>query len=152
MRNAIRTFVALWYLLGWLLHIYLGLRAPETYRVFGETSLFPAFTVFWRTIVMPNITFFALLLAAFELLVGCLLVSTGKWVKIGLVFSLLFNLFLVQMGLGYPAQVPLADLLVNRLPNLFFVALQFPLLFGQDKRSIPTVIRDRFFKTDRLSR
>ena len=151
-RNVVRTFVALWYLLGWLLHVYLGLSAPETYRLFGETALISACTIFWHNIVMPYITVFALLLAAFEVLVGCLLISKEKWVKIGLIFSILFNLFLVQMGLGYPAPDPLTNFLVNRLPNLIFIALQIPLLWGWDERSVLECVRDRFFKTNPVSR
>jgi len=148
MRNAVRTFVALWYLMGWLLHVYLGLSAPDTYRVFGGTALLPGYSAFWHNMVMPYITVFALLLAAFEVLVGCLRISKEKWVKIGLVFSILFNLFLVQMGLGYAVQDPLTGFLVNRLPNLIFMALQIPLLWGRDERSVIESLRKRFFKTN----
>ncbi len=51
---------------------------------------------------MPHITFFALLLATFEITTGILIFSKGRYVKIGLTASVLFNLFLVQLGLGYP--------------------------------------------------
>lgn len=140
MRNGVRLFVSLWYLLGWLSHVYLGLFVPETYRLFGETSIFSSFDILWRNFVMPSITFFALLLAAFELLVGCLLVSKGKWVKAGVVLSILFNLFLVQMGLGYPTTDEWQSFLINRIPNLVFIALQIPLLWGWDEYSIPETL------------
>ena len=140
MRDFTRTFVALFYLLGWVSHVYLGLFAPETYRVFGGTALIPAYTTLWYNVAMPNITALALLLAAFEVLVGGLLISRGKWVKAGLILSLLFNLFLVQMGLSYQAADWPSDFLVNRLPNLLFMALQVPLLWGQDVRSIPEAL------------
>lgn len=152
MRNSVRLFVALWYLLGWLSHVYLGLFASETYRPLGETALIPAYIGFWQNIVMPYITAFALGLAAFEVLVGCLLISKGKWVKTGLVFSMLFNLFLVQMGLGYPAADPWSSFLVNRLPNLLFIALQVPLLWGRDEYSIAEVMRHRFFRAHTAKR
>lgn len=45
-----------------------------------------------------------LLLAVFEILVGLLLINQGQWVKIGVLLSILFNLFLVQMGLGIPTE------------------------------------------------
>jgi hypothetical protein len=151
-RNSIRLFVALWYLLGWLSHVYLGLFAPETYHPFGETALIPAYAIFWQSIVMPHITVFALGLAVFEVWAGCLLIGKGKWVKIGLIFSMLFNLFLVQMGLGYPTPDPLPDFLVNRLPNLLFITLQVPLLWCWDERSIPEVIRRCFFKVHLVNR
>ena len=144
MRNVMRSFIALWYLLGWLSHVYLGLFAPEIYRSMGDTAIIPAYTVFWHDSVMPYISIFALVLAVFEVIVGCLLISKGKWVKIGLILSLLFNLFLVQMGLGYPAVDPLTNFLVNRLPNLIFIALQVPLLWGWDEHSISATLRIQF--------
>ena len=140
MRNGIRSFVSLWYLLGCLVHVYFGLFAPEIYQPFGTTSIFPSYAILWHNLVMPSITFFALLLAAYEILVGCLLVSKGKWVKYGVILSLLFNLFLIQMGLGYPADNEWQSFLINRLPNLVFIALQIPLLWGWDKYSIPEIV------------
>jgi hypothetical protein len=83
----------------------------------------------WRVVVMPNILFFALALAAFELTVGLLLIGKGEYVKYALAASLLFNLFLVQLGLSVPATGALSDFLMNRLPNLIFIAVQLPLLF-----------------------
>ena len=144
MRNVIRLLIAPLYLLGWLSHVYLGLNNPEIYRPFGQTALIPAFTSFWNSVVMPQITALALLLAAFEIVVGILLISKGKWVKIGLVLSIAFNLFLVQLGLSYPAPDGLSDFLVNRLPNLVLIVLQIPLFWGKHTSSLPAVIRGWF--------
>lgn len=141
MRKIIRLFVAPWYLLGWLSHVYLGLVNPRIYAVFSETAIIPGYADFWNSMVMPSITFFALLLAAFEILVGCLLLSEGKWVKAGLVLSILFNLFLIQMGLGIPATGGWQDFLSNRLPNVIFLAIQLPLLWGRDEWLIPKSLR-----------
>jgi hypothetical protein len=134
LRDIDRGFIALWYLLGWISHVYLGLFSPGLYRGFGDTALIPGFTAFWRGVIMPAIPFFAVLLAAFEISVGVLLVSKGRWVKIGLAFSILFNLFLVQMGLSYRTPDPWSGFLVNRLPNLIFIALQIPLFWGRFDR------------------
>ena len=60
MKNAVRILVAPWYLLGWLSHVYLALAMPEMYRGFGNTALIPGFRELWRTVVMPEIVFFAL--------------------------------------------------------------------------------------------
>jgi hypothetical protein len=141
MRKVIRLFVAPWYLLGWLSHVYLGLVNPKIYAVFGETAIIPGFAGFWNSVIMPSITFFAFLLAAFEILVGCLLLSEGKWVKAGVVLSILFNLFLIQMGLGIPATAGWQDFVSNRLPNLIFTAIQIPLLWGWDEWLIPKSLR-----------
>jgi len=144
MKNALRVFIALWYLLGWLTHVYFAVTAPATYAVFGQTALLPLLRNLWLNLIMPNIRFFALLLAAFEIAVGCLLVSKRKWVKIGLVFSLLFNLFLVVLGLGTVTADPWQDFVANRMANLIFIALQIPLFFWTFERSLPEVIKSKF--------
>ncbi len=144
MRTAVRIFVSLWYLVGWMVHVYLGIFRPEIYRGFGATALIPGYAGLWQGVVMPNITLAALVLAGFEIGVGCLLVWRGKWAKVGLAFSIAFNLFLVQMGLGMPREGAMEDFLTNRLPNLVFIALQAPLLvWGWDERSVWEVVRGK---------
>ena len=68
---------------------------------------------------------------------GLLLINRGNWVRVGVVLSILFNLFLVQMGLGYPAPGALTGFLVNRLPNIGFILLQVPLLFAIISQTLP---------------
>jgi hypothetical protein len=93
---------------------------------------------------MPRITFFALLLATFEMTTGILILSKGRYVKVGLVASLLFNLFLVQLGLGY-SEIPWSgrDFLLNRLSNVLFVLLQLPLFWVRFDESLPKFLRAR---------
>ena len=80
---------------------------------------------------MPHIALFALLLAAFEMAVGILLLSRGTYVKIGLAASALFNLFLVQLGLGsLEIQGSERNFLVNRMPTLLLALLQCPLCWS----------------------
>jgi len=151
MRNVLRVFIALWYLLGWMSHVYLVFSAPETYQIFGNTAMLPAYVHFWQNIIMPHITILALLLAGFELIVGAMLISKGKWVKTGLVLSIMFNLFLVQMGLGIESADPLSHFSFNRLPNLIFIVLQIPLFWGQYNYSIPEWIQYKFFTKQRYN-
>ncbi len=142
MRTGVRIFVSLFYLLGWVAHVYFGIWKPEIYTALGDTALIPGYTGLWENVVMPNITAFAMVLAAFEIGVGVMLVGKGKWVKVGLIFSMAFNLFLVQMGLGYPAGSGMESFLVNRLPNLIYMAIQVPLLvWGWDRRSVGEMVR-----------
>jgi hypothetical protein len=128
-------------LLGWPTHIYFGLFKPEIYQNFGDTGLWPGFTHIWQTVIMPHICLFALLLAAHEIVVGLLLINKGIWVKLGLVLSIGFQLFLVQLGLSFPAESLLVDFLVNRVPNLAFILIQIPLLWGWDEETILETIR-----------
>jgi hypothetical protein len=142
--NAARLFFALWYLLGSLVHLKFGLTDNHIYEIFGRTSLLPASRELWTSFVMPHITSFALLVAAFEMSVGILILSKGRYVKIGLTASLLFNLFLVQLGLGYA--VPpwtVSDFLQNRLANLLFVVLQCPLFWIDFDKSFIALISFR---------
>ena len=136
MKNALRFFVAPWYLLGGLLHVYLALAVPEVYRGFANTALIPGFRELWRTFVVPDIVRIALALAAFEFVVGILIIGKGKSVKYGLAASILFNVFLVQLGLAVQTADWVSDLLMNRLPNLVFIAIQIPLLFCAFERSL----------------
>lgn len=138
-------FFALWYLLGSLVHVRFGLTNHHIYEPFGRTSLFAVSRELWMSLVMPNITFFAFLLAAFEIAIGILILSKGRYVKIGLTTSLLFNLFLAQLGLGWPEiQTAGNDFLLNRLPNLLFALLQCPLFWVHFEKSLPELLRARF--------
>jgi hypothetical protein len=142
--NAARVFFALWYLLGSLVHIKFVLTDTRVYAQFGSSSLFTAIRDLWTSIVMPHITFFALVLAAFEMATGILILSKGRFVKSGLAASVSFNLFLLQLGLGWPA-IPgtWSDFVHNRLPNLLFALLQLPLFRVRFDESLPELLRIR---------
>lgn len=143
MKDAARSFIPPWYLLGWILHLYLALTNPDLYRGFGNTALIPAIRDLWQSLIMPNIPFFALALAASELLVGLLIIGKGSMVKYGLILSIFFNLFLVQLGLSGQAGNWTSGLMINRLPNLVFVVIQIPLLFHDFDRSLFEVIANK---------
>jgi hypothetical protein len=91
---------------------------------------------------MPNVTFFALLLAVIEMATGMLILSKGRYVKTGLMASVLFNLFLTRLGLRYP-EIPWSgrDFLLNRLATLLFALLQLPLFRVHFERSLPELLR-----------
>jgi hypothetical protein len=123
-------FFASWYLVGSFIHAWCGLTNGRVYEVFGRTAMFAVLRELWGTVVMPHIAFFALLLAAFEMTTGILMLSKGRCVHYALIASVLFNLFLVQLGLGFPA-VPWSgrDFLLNRLSCSLFAAMQVPLFW-----------------------
>jgi hypothetical protein len=141
MKKWLRGFVAVFYLLGWPLHVYFGLFRPDIYRGYGYTALVPGFNAFWQDIVMPRIAFLALLLAMFQISVGLLLIYRGKWVKVGLALSMIFHLFLILLGLSFPALNVLSDLYYNRCPNLTFFVIQVFLLFQDYPDSLPKLCR-----------
>jgi hypothetical protein len=140
--DAWRVFLSLWYLGGSFIHFYCALYRPYIYARFGCAPLYPLVGRVWADFVMPHIVVFALLLAAFELAVVIFLLSRGRAVTLALSASLLFNLFLVQLGLGYSA-VPgsLRDFVLNRLPNLLFILVQLPLFWIRFDRSPLALVR-----------
>ena len=93
---------------------------------------------------MPHILFFALLLAAFELSTGTLILGKGRYVTVGLAASVLFNMFLVQLGLGF-AETPWfgRDFLLNRMSTLLFALLQLPLFWVHFDKTFPQFTRAR---------
>jgi hypothetical protein len=66
--NVARAFFALGYLVGSMVHVRFAVTNNHVYEAFGKTALIPGFQKLWSSVVMPNITFFALLLAAFEMM------------------------------------------------------------------------------------
>ncbi len=143
MKNIYRFLFSLLYLLGWILHVYLGIWSPETYSGFSKTVIFTPFQWTWSNVIIPNISIFALLLAAIELTIGLLMINKGKWVKIGVTLSLAFNICLVFLGLANPSNDPWLDFLQNRLPSLVFAAGQIPLLWINYEQSIVEAVRGR---------
>jgi len=142
--NAWRVFIALWYLGGCFIHLQCALLRPEIYIRFARAPLYPLIGRVWTALVMPHITAFALLLAAFELAIVILLLNKGRAVTLALTASLLFNLFLVQLGLGYAATPgSMQDFVANRLSNLLFILVQLPLFGVRFDRSLPDLIRAR---------
>lgn len=146
LKNILRSFVALWYLLGWTIHVYISVIVPQPqlYQAFGTTSLVPFLKDLWLNIVIPNSMLFGPLCAVFELTVGILMIGKGVKVKVALAASLVFNLFLLQLGLALPADSWVSDFLANRLPVLVFIAVQAPLLWSTFERSVPEMIAARF--------
>ena len=80
--NAWRVFIALWYLGGSFIHFQCALYRPYIYAMFGRAPLYPLIGRVWGSLVLPHITVFALILAAFELAVAILLLSRGRAVTV----------------------------------------------------------------------
>lgn len=144
MANIGRIISSLMFLGGSVLHFVFAMTNPQAYRVFGQAALIPGMTEAWNSIIMPNIVFFILVLSAFELTCGILLLTKGRLAKTAVVLSLLFNLFLITLGLGVPATDLVSDIMGNRIYNILWGAWQIPLLFVAFDKSIPEVISARF--------
>jgi hypothetical protein len=142
--NIGRILASLMFLGGSVIHFVLALVSPQSYANFGKTALIPTLSQAWDSIVMPNTVLFVLLLAAFELTTGILLLTKGRFAKTAAVCSLLFNLFLITLGMGLPQADLVADIMNNRIYNIIWGAWQVPLLFVAFDKSIPELITARF--------
>src|ERR1700687_73741 len=65
--NVARAFFAVGYLVGSMVHVRFAVTNNHVYEAFGKTALIPGCRELWTSVVMPNMTFFALLLAVFEM-------------------------------------------------------------------------------------
>ncbi|MFN8421727.1 MAG: hypothetical protein U0528_21145 [Anaerolineae bacterium] len=93
-------FLGAWYLpIGVVLHSIVILSGnPQAYAGIAEGSFLPVYQVFFAGIVPQNIVLWATLAAVFELVVGVLIFSSGRAAKLGLLLSLVFQIFLIPMG------------------------------------------------------
>ncbi len=71
-----------------------------------------------------------------QIVIGVLVISKGKWAKIGVCLSLVFNMALVFLGLAWPAETAWLDFVQNHLPTLIFAAAQIPLFWVTYDRPI----------------
>jgi hypothetical protein len=139
--NVARGLFALGYLIGSLVHIRFALTNNHTYEAFGKTALIPRFPELRTSVVKPNITFFALLLAAFEITTSIIILSRGKYVKLS--GQCVVRLVPRAIGSRLAASRLESRLFVNRLPNLLFTLPQLPLFWVQFDKSFPEFLRAR---------
>lgn len=86
---------------GALMHfiaILSGLETTDFYVKFADTAHFAWVTQAWREVFVPNQVLFVSLLAAFELLVGVLVISGGRRTQVGLMAAIAFHLALWLFG------------------------------------------------------
>ncbi len=80
-------------------HIVLVLRDPHAYDGYAVTALLPVYRWIFRTVVMPHALVFAVAAAAFEITVALLMLSKGRYAKLGLVAGSIFLLGITPLGM-----------------------------------------------------
>lgn len=109
----VRRALAGMFLAGGVVHVVLGLVAPEVYDSFADGAIVDVVRTAWRDLFVPNATLLALGLAAFEATVGGLILRGGRAGRFGLVGAIAFHVALVAFGWWYLAwSVPMIALLV----------------------------------------
>ena len=73
---------------------------PQSYQHFADGAYLEFVTAQWNNIVMANPSFWGLLLAAGEVLLGVLLLSGGPAARVGWVGVIAFHVLLMLFGPG----------------------------------------------------
>jgi hypothetical protein len=103
-----RALLGLVYVLGSPTHVYLAVANTEAYRAFSEWA--PPTSEISRSLwnwFLSNARYLALLIAAFELAVGLLILKGGGPTKVGLLGALGFHIVLAAMFGMWPYTVPM---------------------------------------------
>ncbi|MFB6153182.1 MAG: hypothetical protein ABEJ27_02915 [Halodesulfurarchaeum sp.] len=96
--EGLRLSLALLYLLGGVVHLWLGWRAPGIYERFAAQALVPAYAEAWEALVVPNLDVLQPLVAIAEVGIGLSLLGRGRWVTAGHAAGGLLQLVLVLSG------------------------------------------------------
>lgn len=97
--NGARIFLGFFFIvMGIGFHLILIMRDPYGYDGFSTTAFLPLYRWAFRTLIMPHPLAFALVAAAFEIAVGLLLLSKGRYAKAGLLAGGLFLLAITPLG------------------------------------------------------
>jgi hypothetical protein len=95
--------------------VHIGLVSADTeiYRHFADGALVPGLSTLWRDVFMAHPAVWGLVLAAFEITSGTLLLMGGRTAKLGWVAVLGFHVALMGFGWGFWAwSVPVLTFLV----------------------------------------
>jgi len=95
-----RRFVGGFYLTMAGINAGIVFADPETFRHFADDSYLWFVTRLWGDIVMAHPSFWGMLLAAGEIVLGVLLLHGGRAARVGWVGVLLFHVLLMLFGLG----------------------------------------------------
>jgi len=98
--RTIRRFVGGFYLTMGGINAGIVFADPQRYQHFANGAYLDFVTQQWNELVMANPSFWGLLLAAGEILLGTLLLQGGPWARIGWVGVIAFHVLLMMFGPG----------------------------------------------------
>ena len=102
------------YLSGSLIHLGLAAFRPTAYESFADGAYWPFIRHAWNSILVPNTRAVIVLLAAYELIVGVLLLQRGIRRRVGLIGATGFHVALLLFGWG---------IWIWAIPNLALLAI-----------------------------
>jgi hypothetical protein len=96
--------------------VHIGLVSADTeiYRHFADGALIPGLSTLWQEVFMAHPAVWGLLLAAFEITCGALLLRGGRTARLGWAGVLAFHVALMGFGWGFWAwSAPVLTVLVT---------------------------------------
>ncbi len=93
-----RIFYGLFFLAMAGVNIYFFSNNPTTYATAADNALIPAYKILFELVVGAAPAFFALLLIAYEIALGLLLLSQGRYVRWGIIMAITFLLGITPMA------------------------------------------------------
>ena len=129
--NAGRIFLGFFYLaMGIGVNLPLGLTNPQMYVEMGKDALIPLYRELFVQVVALNPALFVLPIAAFQIAMGLLILNKQRYVKIGLIGTIIFVIAITPLG-------------IHQLPWLGLPLVQAFLLRKEFDRTFLEVLRSK---------
>ena len=107
--NVARIIFGVMYLIGAVANLVMVIMSPEIYHAFADGAFVQFYREAWNTVVVPNLFFFIALTIIFEITLGLLFLISRRFLKIALIFGIIFCLGLVPFGIEFVyGNIPLA--------------------------------------------
>jgi hypothetical protein len=116
--------------MGLVVHGPLVITNPEGYVGFAEQALLPFYRQIGLFLTEPNPRAFGIVMLILELTLAVLILSRGRWVKVGILGAILFLVGISPLGFDV-------------MPNLLLAAALVYLLTQDFPRDAFTMLRDR---------
>jgi hypothetical protein len=127
-----RVFVGVFFAaMGLGIHGMFVLTNPQRYVDFAANAPIPVYRDIGTGLIEPNPQAFGLFMLIFETAMSLLILSRGRYVKLGLLGAVLFLLAITPLG-------------AEELPNVILAAGMASLLTHQFPTDVLTMLRNRF--------
>lgn len=129
--NAVRIIYGVMYFFTSFVNLYLGITQPEILRGLSQEAFFPFIGTIINALPLIVLRLSLLGFTAYQLVLILLLFSKGKWVKLGLIGSIIFHIGIIPFG-------------TFNLPNILIAIPPILALKWDYDKSIPEVMSSRF--------
>ena len=106
--EAVRGLIGASYLVGGVVHLVLWRSDPDVYAAITAEVLFGWYRGLWTGFVLPNLDVLLPVLAAFEYVIGGLVLGRDRAARAGNGVGMAFQVALAPLGFWWPTNVLLA--------------------------------------------